>query len=54
MNLSGAMVLISLLALVLLVRLPLLFPRASFSLPMAIKVLVLGMGLLSLLALMVL
>lgn len=46
----SSMVFMALLALVLLLVIPMMFPRSSFSLAMALKVMVLGVTLLTLIA----
>jgi len=46
----ASMLFIALLALVLLLVIPMMFPRSSFSVAMALKVMVLGVALLTLIA----
>ncbi len=49
----SSMVFIALLALVLLLVIPMMFPRSSFSVAMALKVMVLGVTLLTLIAVLI-
>ena len=49
----ASMLFLALLALVLLLVIPMLFPRSSFSVAMAVKVCILGLGLMVLLSVLV-